>query len=207
MRLANATGGPILELGCGTGRLTKPLAALGFDVVGLDNDPEMLEWSAPGVTLVEGDMRAFDLGRRFPLVIIPYNSLQLLPPGTERTQCFASIARHLQPDGLLALEVTDFLVGETAPFAPNEPLAAAEGITLYAALDSSPAEGTSWYQRRYVFDDGTPDVRDTVVLHEINEAELEHLAAAAGLEVVEAEHSGRHLSWVAKAGSASVGGR
>jgi SAM-dependent methyltransferase len=197
----------VLELGCGTGRLTKPLAAMGFDVTGLDNDPEMLQWSAPGVTLVEGDMRAFDLGATFPLVAIPYNSLQLLPDAAGRTDCFASVARHLAPEGLLALEVTDFLVDATAPVAPTEPLASADGITLYAALDTSPPERTSWYQRRYVFDDGTPDVRDTVVLREVDEHDLAALAAGAGFDVVEAERHGRHLSWVAKAPSARVGGR
>src|SRR5581483_663215 len=114
VRLAPATGGPVLELGCGTGRLTRPLAAMGFDVTGLDNDPEMLQWSAPGVTLVEGDMRDFDLATTFPLVMIPYNTLQLLPDDGARAQCFATVARHLAPDGLFALEVTDFLVGATA---------------------------------------------------------------------------------------------
>lgn len=206
-RLASVTGGPVLELGCGTGRLTRPLAAMGFDVTGLDNDPEMLQWSAPAVTLVEGDMRDFDLATTFPLVVIPYNSLQLLADDAARGQCFVSVARHLEPDGLFALEVTDFLVGTTAPVAPAEPLLSADGITLYAALDTSPADRTSWYQRRYVFEDGTPDVRDTVALHEVDEHDLAALAAGAGFEVVEADHHDRHLSWVAKAPSARVGGR
>ena len=197
----------MLELGCGTGRLTKPLAAMGFAVTGLDNDPDMLQWSAPGVTLVEGDMRDFDLATTFALVVIPYNSLQLLPDAPGRAQCFATVARHLAPDGLFALEVTDFLVATTAPVAPAEPLLSADGITLYAALDASPADRTSWYQRRYVFDDGTPDVRDTVALHEVDEHDLATLAAGAGFEVVEAEHHDRRLSWVAKAPSARVGDR
>ena len=93
----------------------------------------MLDWSAAGVELVEADMRAFDLGRTFPLVIVPYNSLQLLTTVDDQRACFASIARHLGPAGVLGLEVTDFLTDVTADVAPAEPLAAAEGITLYGA--------------------------------------------------------------------------
>ena len=197
----------MLELGCGTGRLTRPLAALGFDVVGLDNEPAMLDWSAPRVTLVEADMRDFDLSARFALVIIPYNSLQLLPGLDDQRRCFETISRHLAPGGLLGLEVTDFLVTTTAPVAPTEPLASADGVTLYGALDASPADRTTWYQRRYVFDDGTPDVRDTVVLREVDETDLAALAAAIGLDVVESERTGRHLSWVAQRPSTTVGDR
>lgn len=173
-------------------------------MVGLDNDPAMLEWTAPGVTLVEADMRDFHLDRRFPLVVIPYNSVQLLPTEADQRRCFEAVAAHLEPGGLLGLEVTDFLVAATAPVAPTEPLASAEGITLYGALDASLPDRTTWYQRRYVLDDGTPDVRDTVALRETDEHDLTGLAAGAGLEVVESERSGRHLSWVARKASASV---
>jgi SAM-dependent methyltransferase len=194
----------VLELGCGTGRLTRPLAALGFDVVGLDNDPAMLDWSASGVTLVEADMRDFDLPTRFGLVIIPYNSLQLLSDEAEQRRCFERISRHLDAGGLLGLEVTDFLVSATAPVAPAEPLAAAEGVTLYGALDTSPPERMTWYQRRYVFDDGTPDVRDTVGLRAVDEGDLAALAAEVGFDVVESERTGRRLSWVARKPSSRV---
>jgi SAM-dependent methyltransferase len=199
--------GPVLELGCGTGRLTRPLASLGFDVVGIDNDPALLEWSAPRVTLVEADMRDFDLSARFALVTIPYNSLQLLPDEADQRRCFEAINHHLDPGGLLGLEVTDFLVTATAPVAPTEPLASAEGVTLYGALDASPPDRMTWYQRRYVFDDGTPDVRDTVALRDVDEHDLETLAAGVGFDVVEAERTGRRLSWVAQKPSGSVADR
>lgn len=152
-------------------------------------------------------MRDFVLDRRFPLVIIPYNSLQLLPTQADQRRCFEAVAAHLEPGGLLGLEVTDFLVAATAPVAPHEPLATADGISLYGALDASPPDRTTWYQRRYVFDDGTPDVRDGVALREIDENDLAALAAAVGFEVVEGERTGRHLSWVALKPSATVSDR
>src|SRR5580765_803820 len=80
--LARKTGGPILELACGTGRLTIPLARDGYEIVGLDASPAMLRVTQAKadaedveITLAYGDMRSFDLGRRFPLVILCCNSL------------------------------------------------------------------------------------------------------------------------------------
>ena len=79
---AQAAGSPVLELACGTGRVTIAIAEAGLRVVGLDLSPQMLarfEAKLPAlpvevrerITLVQGDMRSFDLGQRFPLVIIP----------------------------------------------------------------------------------------------------------------------------------------
>jgi SAM-dependent methyltransferase len=61
---AQAAGGPVLELGCGTGKLAVPLAEAGFSVVGLDNSPALLEFAAgksDAVRWIDGDMRSFDL--------------------------------------------------------------------------------------------------------------------------------------------------
>src|SRR5215212_5162530 len=80
--LARQMGGPVLELACGTGRLTLPLARDGHAVVGLDASPVMLraaeakaEAEDVEVAFFRGDMRVFDLGRRFALVILCCNSL------------------------------------------------------------------------------------------------------------------------------------
>ena len=203
-RLAGITGGPILELGCGTGRLTKPLAALGFDVVGLDNDPDMLEWAAPRVTLVEADMRDFDLGSPVPA---RHRAVQQ-PPVIGRPSHVLPVHRAAsRGGGLLGVEVTDFLVDMTEPISPVEPLGAAEGIVLFGALDVGTLDRTSWYQRRFVFEDGRPDVREMVVLHEVGEQELGMLAEDIELEVVESERAGRRLSWVAQKPSATVSER
>src|SRR5215218_8149650 len=75
--LARKTGGPILELACGTGRLTIPLARDGHEVVGLDASRTMLraarakaEAEDLDIAFVQADMRSFDLGQRFPLIIL-----------------------------------------------------------------------------------------------------------------------------------------
>lgn len=109
--IASGTAGPVLELGCGSGRIAVALAGDGHTVVGLDRSPAMLERAAArakaagvGVELVVGDLRDFRLGRRFGLVVVPFNTFLMVPPD-ERGACLGRIREHLAPDGLLALDM------------------------------------------------------------------------------------------------------
>lgn len=111
-------GSPVLELGCGTGRILIPVAQAGVEVVGLDRAPAMLAVARdkitnlpPGVRkriqLVEGDMRDFALGRKFTLVMIPYRAfLHLLSVGDE-LRALHCIRDHLADGGRLVLNVFD----------------------------------------------------------------------------------------------------
>ncbi len=131
---AVAAQGPVLELGCGTGRITLPIAEAGVEIVGVDRSPEMLEiarnklakadkTSRERVSLVEADMRDVELGRRFALVIIPYRAfLHLLSPEEQR-QALATIGRHLESEGRLAFNIFDPHLGLIA--AHSGPLGAA----------------------------------------------------------------------------------
>ena len=110
--LAHQTGGPILELACGTGRLTIPLARDGHEVVGLDDSSAMLnaaKTKAGGskITFVRGDMRNFDLRRRFPLVILSCNSLAHLTSNDELKSALACIVKHLACGGVFAFDVVN----------------------------------------------------------------------------------------------------
>jgi SAM-dependent methyltransferase len=118
---ARDAGGPVLDLGGGTGRVAWPLAEAGFDVTSLDLSAPMLARSeakrplaSPAaqtrVKLVEADARAFDLGREFGLVVTPGRVFQmLLTPDDQRT-CLATIRRHLRPGGILVLQLFDPLL-------------------------------------------------------------------------------------------------
>src|SRR5258708_4079128 len=93
-------GGGVLELACGSGRLTIPLAKAGLDIVGLDLAPTMLSRArararAAGVevTWIEADMRHFDLGRRFGFIFIATNSLLHLATSEDLALCLASAAQ------------------------------------------------------------------------------------------------------------------
>ena len=113
---AKEAGGPILELGCGTGRILIPTARAGVDVVGLDRSAPMLavcrerlreEAGAvqARVELVQDDMRDFSLCRSFRLVTIPFRPFQHLITVDEQISCLASIRRHLAADGRLILDL------------------------------------------------------------------------------------------------------
>ena len=111
---AVASGGPVLELGCGTGRVLLPIARAGVEAVGLDQSASMLavcrgrldlEEAAvrSRVQLVEADMREFDLPRRFALITIPFRPFQHLTSVDDQVSCLRSIHRHLADDGRLVL--------------------------------------------------------------------------------------------------------
>ena len=109
------SGGPVLELGCGTGRVTLPIAQSGIDIVGLDNSDAMLERARDKATLIEsehgirdlrmGDMREFSLDRTFPLVIIPFRGFLALLSVEDQVRCLTTIREHLEPDGRLIFNI------------------------------------------------------------------------------------------------------
>lgn len=120
-RIARSTEGPILELACGTGRLTIPLALDGHEVVALDASRCMLkaasekaEVRGADIAFVHGDMKDFHLRRQFKLVIVSCNSLAHLTSDEALDRCLGSIARHLAPDGRLAFDVMNPDLGELA---------------------------------------------------------------------------------------------
>jgi len=109
-------GSPVLEIGCGTGRVLIPTARAGVDIVGLDLSPQMLavcrerledepEAVRARVRLVQADMRRFDLDRAFTLVTIPFRPFQHLLTVEDQLACLASIHRHLVDDGTLILDI------------------------------------------------------------------------------------------------------
>jgi SAM-dependent methyltransferase len=105
---AKVTGGPILELGCGTGKLSIPLAEAGFSVVGLDRSSALLQFAASkcsDVQWVEGDMRSFDLDEQFALIMLPSNNLGHLHTPEDFERCTACVKRHLRPGGIFVIDV------------------------------------------------------------------------------------------------------
>jgi SAM-dependent methyltransferase len=128
---AQRAGSPVLELGCGTGRILIPVAQAGVAVTGLDLSVPMLDIARRKVAaldadtqdrieLVEGDMRRFSLGRRFALAMIPFRAfLHLLTPEDER-QALECIREHLADGGLLILNIfdprPDIIAAHSGPF-------------------------------------------------------------------------------------------
>lgn len=109
---ARERGGPVLDLACGSGRLTIPLARAGLQVVGGDVSPEMLQRAqsraaaqSVELDLVQLDMRDFDLvGRRFDTIIVAMNSVLHLHSRDDFKGFFESVRRHLSQDGRLVFD-------------------------------------------------------------------------------------------------------
>jgi SAM-dependent methyltransferase len=94
-------GASILELGCGTGRLLRPLAALGHPVTGVDESPEMLALS-PDLTTVCSPIETLRLGRAFDVVLLA-STMVNADPGTRR-EFLETVRQHLRDDGIAVFQ-------------------------------------------------------------------------------------------------------
>lgn len=186
--LARRTGGPVLELACGTGRLTVPLAAVGLDV-----DPGALAVARRrgARRLVCADMRRFTLAGRFGVVAIAYNSLQLLVDDDDVRRCLRCAAAHLAPEGVVAFEVSDFQSGAVRTHVEPELVATGDGVRLYGAVVHDLDRRVTTYHRR--FEEAGTIVVDHVRLRCLDRDEVSCLLADAGLEAEEVTADRRRL--------------
>ena len=117
-RLAAETGGPVLEIGCGTGRVASALAGAGLDVVGVDRSAPMLRLAeerraslspevAARLTFEQGDMTTLRLARQFPLIVAPSRVFQFALTSDEQRAALRAFKAHLAPGGRLALDLFD----------------------------------------------------------------------------------------------------
>ncbi len=112
---AKTTGGPILELGCGTGRILIPIAKAGFDINGIDISENMLNVAkkkikarrlSPHVTLTCSDMANFELPQKnFSMVFAAARSFMHLFTQDKQIACLNAVNRHMRPNGLLLLDL------------------------------------------------------------------------------------------------------
>ena len=200
---AQSSGGPVLELGCGTGRVAVPIAQTGIDVVGVDSSPAMLEVARLKVDaarltdrlrLVEADMRDFSLDERFNLAIIPFRGFLSLLSVEDQMLALDNIRGHLAPGGKLAFNI----------FVPDLQMLVQEGDVAYHFRDVVDANTGKrlvvWHQSAYdnhnqiidarvIFDELDPDgVVDRRLFKDFrlrysHRWEIQHLLTACGYEV------------------------
>jgi SAM-dependent methyltransferase len=113
LALAKEIGGPVLDVACGTGRLTRAIAASGIETVGIDLGREMLERARSldtdhAVEWIFGDVRTMKLNRRFRLILMTSHAFQHMLTAADLEAFFARVREHLQPDGVFAFETRDY---------------------------------------------------------------------------------------------------
>lgn len=195
--LARASGGPVLELGCGTGRVILPIAREGIPCVGLDLSPTMLDVlrakDPPGnLELVQAPMTDFDLGAaRFRLIFSAFRPLQHLCTVEEQLATLACVRRHLAPGGRFAFDLFAPNLARTAieEEPEQEDVRAPDGdgeIRRFARVrrDLATQVLTVVYRHeRWVggakVSEGTSELR----MRWFHRYEVEHLLARAGFEV------------------------
>ncbi len=196
MGLARQASGDVLELACGTGQLTVPIASAGLPIAGLDLSAPMLdiarERAAAAKVSVEhslGDMRNFDLSRQFGLIFIARNSLLHLHSIEDYLAAFAAIHRHLAPGGVFAFDVFNVNIQRLArPAGQRFPVMQVE-TELFGTIS---VEETHDYDaatqvnraRWYVSAPGKPDAWTLdLALRSIFPQELPLLLAAGGFQL------------------------
>lgn len=188
-RLARtAPGGPVLELGVGTGRLALPLAERGLKVHGVDASPAMVEQlrAKPGgeeLTITTGDFVEADCGEGFAVVYVANGTFFELPTQQLQSACFAKAARRLLPGGLFVLDahLPEALVANAA--AGAQTVEAANGDLVLRTRRVHPADQS--YVSDYLVLDAGRCRHLRVSFRYASPGELDLMAAAAGLRLRE----------------------
>jgi SAM-dependent methyltransferase len=193
--LAQRADGPVLDVGAGTGRIALDLAARGIEVVALDADAELLEAlsaravaAGVHVATVVADARAFDLdGRRFGLIAVPMQTLQLLGGAEGRAAFLRAAAAHLKPGGIIAAALADALDSFTAESdaLPEPDVATVDGVR-YSSLPLAVIDEGAQVAIHRLRQAAGVEAHDVIRLARVSPAELAEEAEALGLVAEEA---------------------
>ena len=192
--MAATAGGPVLDIGAGTGRVALDLARRGHNVVALDIDDELLEAlrnrsQGCAVEVICDDGCAFALGRRFALVLVPMQTIQLLRGAQQRTALLTCARDHLAPGGTMAIAIADALEGYDADHdVPPVPDVCEIDGALYSTRPVRVVDNGEQVlierQREIVDGAGTrSQSTDVVRLARVTARELESEGRSAGLTV------------------------
>jgi SAM-dependent methyltransferase len=196
--LAATSGGPVLDVGAGTGRVALDLARAGHDVTALDREPELLEALSAracaaglSITTVAGDAHRFALGRRFALIVVPMQTIQLL---SERAGFLAAAGRHLEPGGVLAMAITAGLedFGDVEGELPSPDVGALAGWRFESQPTAVHVLATTTrierVRRAFAPDGAVSEEDDAIELAHLSADQLAAEGRAAGLDPLPPRH-------------------
>jgi len=210
LELAARVPGRVLDLGCGTGRTTLALAHAGHEVTAVDVDEVLLRVLAERaadlpVRCVRADVRDLGslAGERWPLIVMPMQTIQLLDSPDSRRQMFGEVRRHLEDDGLFAAAiVTRFETFDARMGLPSPDIESYDG-TLYLSRPTAvrvEGEAIAVERERWLVRPGSPPEglgEDTVHLQSVSAAQLAAEAQSSALEPLElipVAETGEHVA-------------
>ncbi|HOJ05838.1 MAG TPA: class I SAM-dependent methyltransferase [Bacteroidota bacterium] len=190
----HGVAGPVLELGCGTGRMLLALSDNGWDVDGVDVSTDMLERcrakaEARGFSprLLAAPMRAFDMAKSYAAVLIAGGSLQLAAEEDEAADVLRTAHRHLRPGGLLLFDVDLVAPSSTSDWTLGRVAVRGEESVEYHFTNSFDVEsGINTIQTRYRhWRDGAVQVElhDTLLMHVFTHEQILALLQQSGFAV------------------------
>jgi ubiquinone/menaquinone biosynthesis C-methylase UbiE len=203
---ARRVGGPVLELGCGTGRILLPTAETGIECVGLDASTEMLavlaEKSPPAnVELVEARIEKFELGEgRFRLITAPFRVLQHMLDVETQLTMLHNVRRHLAPGGVFVFDVFDPKLDRMALLEEPEVPGAAfvhDGHEMRRHERITRDLATQVMTVRFRLEGGPKELQGTseIKMRWFYRFELEHLLVRAGFTNLEFLRNFRNEAW------------
>lgn len=201
--------GKTLELACGTGRITIPLAEEGIDIWGLDFSSSMLEvltvkisklpkQKQRNIHTVLGDMTNFSLSEKFYFIFIPFRSFQSLATDEQALQCLSAVHRHLEDDGQFIInvfkplkEIGEWWINRYEILDFESTLESGEKVTRHSIRKAYDIENrllfTDFIYRLYKRDGSVEEYYDSIRLRYFYGNDIRKLIISSGLKIDE-EH-------------------
>ena len=198
-RFAAEFGGPILEICCGSGRITLPLADEGYEITAIDYSENLINIlkskisKSHKITPIMADMRNFEIDKKFPFAFISYASFQQLLTLHDQIECLNTINRHLENGAILAFDITPCLCEgedsqmETLQYSLNYPPNNTV-VNLFSAYKIDRLNCLKHYFDRYEEIDQSGNIKEfkhNISLREITANYMELLLEKCGFELIQ----------------------